>query len=216
MINLRLLVALSLSLCIGLSGCGSNPPKAQKLLDESASIKKVPELGRNKLEHDKAVKYVISEESDVASFETGKSYAVLFELPAFKDSSTVEIKSYCDCFGFAKDVFIPIGVLLDEGFNKVGEIKFSTHSPTMMEPVHFISETALEKRDRYVLIYSDPSRYGKPADAVSVDVTHVSRERMDYIRKGTVKETYTSVKHGVWWEGAAVGEIQALVKSLGR
>ncbi|MBI5889082.1 MAG: hypothetical protein HZB47_00185 [Nitrosomonadales bacterium] len=213
MINIRLPLALSLILCIGFSGCGSNPPKAQKLLDESAVTKKVHELGRNKLEHGKAVKYVISGESDVSNFETGRSHTVLFELPEFKDSSTVEIKSYCDCFGFAKDVFIPIGVLLDEGFNKVGEIEFATHSPTMMEPVHFISETPLEKSDRYVLIYSDPNRYGKPADSVYANVTHVSKERMDYIRKGTVKETYTDSKQGVWWKGAAVGEIQAMVKS---
>lgn len=214
--NIKLTVVFSLALCFGLSGCGSNPPKAQRLLDESASAKKVPELRRNKLEHDKALKYVISEESEISNFETGKSYAVLFELPQFKNSSTVEIKSYCDCLGFAKDVFIPIGILLDENFNKVGEIKFGTHSPTMMEPVHFISESTLEKRDKYVLIYSDPSRYDKPADSVSVNVTHVSTERMDYIRKGTVKETYTEVKHGVWWKGAAVGEIQTLVKSPGK
>lgn len=214
--NIRLPMVLSLALCFGLSACGSNPPKAQRLLHELASAKKVPELGRNKLEHDKALKHVISEESEVSNFETGKSYSVLFELPQFKNSSTIEIKSYCDCFGFAKNVFIPIGILLDENFNKVGEIKFGTHSQTMMEPVHFISETALEKRDKYLLIYSDPSRYDKPADSVSADVVHVSRERMDYIRKGTVKETYTDAKQGVWWKGAAVGEIQTLVKSAGR
>jgi hypothetical protein len=112
-----------------------------------------------------------------------------------------------------KNVFIPIGVLLDEGFNRVGQIKFVTHSQTMWEPVHFVSEVALDKNDKYVLIYSDPSRYGKPADSVSADVVHVRTDRMDYIKKGTVMQTYTDAKAGVWWEGAAVGEIQVLVKS---
>jgi len=213
MIKNRLLLALSLSLSIGLSGCGSDPSRAQRFMEESAPIKKVPEFGRNKLEHDKAVRYIFSEKSDASNFETGKSYAVLFELPEFKNSSTVEIKSYCDCFGLAKNVFIPIGVLLDEGFNKVGKVKFVTHSQTTWEPVHFVSEVALDKHDKYVLIYSDPSRYGKPADSVDADVVHVRTERMDYIRKGTVKETYTDAKAGVWWNGAAVGEIQILVTS---
>ena len=214
--NNLLVVVVSLSLCIVLPGCGSNPSKAQKFMEESAPTKKVSELERNKLEYDKAVKYVFSEKSDASNFETGKSYAVLYVLPEFKDSSTVEIKSYCDCFGLTKNVFIPIGVLLDEGFNKTGEMKFVTHSQTMWEPVHFISEVTLDKKDRYVLIYSDPSRYGKPADRVYADVVHVRTERMDYIRKGTVKETYTDAKEGVWWEGAAVGEIQVLVKSPGK
>ena len=216
MIKNSLLVALLLSLSVVLPGCGSNPSKAQRFMEESAPIKKVAEFERNKLEQDKAVKYVFSEKSDVSKFETGKSYAVLFELPAFKDSSSVEIKSYCDCFGLTKNVFIPIAVLLDEGFNKTGEISFVTHSQTMWEPVHFVSEVALDKKDRYLLIYSDPGRYGKPADRVYADVVHVRTERMDYIRKGTVKETYTDAKEGVWWEGAATGEIQVLVKSPGK
>lgn len=216
MIRNSLLVALSLSLSIILSGCGSNPSRSQKFMEESAPVKKVSEFGRNTLEYDKAVRYVFSEKSDVSNFETGKSYAALFTLPEFKDSSTVEIKSYCDCFGLNKYVFIPIAVLLDEGFNKTGEIKFVTHSQTTWEPVHFVSEVALDKKDRYVLIYSDPSRYGKPADNVYADVVRVRTERMDYIRKGTVKETYTDAKAGVWWEGSAVGEIQVLVKSPGK
>ncbi len=216
MIKKELLIALSLSLSISLSGCNTGATRSLKYMEESAPIKKVTELKRNKLEHDTAVQYIFSDESEASSFKTGKSYAALFQLPAFKDSSTIEIKSYCDCIGLAKNVFIPIGVLLDEGFNRVGEIKFVTHSQTWDEPVHFISEVALDKKDRYLLIYSDPSRYGKPADNVYADVTHVSTERMDYIRKGTVQKTYSSAKEGVWWKGAAVGEIQVLVKSPGK
>lgn len=211
MIKNTFLIALTLTLSLSLSACNSGASRSLLLMEKSAPVKTVPEFERNKLEHDKAVRYVFSEKSDASNFETGKSYGVLYELPGFKDSSTVEIKSYCDCIGLYKNVFIPIGVLLDEKFNRIGQIKFSTHSQTMWEPVHFVSEVALEKNDRYVLIYSDPSRYGKPADNVSADVVHVRTDRMDYIRKGTVMETYTDAKAGVWWEGAAVGEIQVLV-----
>ena len=213
MIRNSLVAALSLSVSIILSGCGSNPSRAQLFMEETAPVKNVPELGQNKLEYDKAVKYTFSEKSDVSKFETGKSYAVLFALPEFKDSSTVEIKSYCDCFGFAKHVFIPIAILLDEGFNKTGEIKFVTHSQTMWEPVHFVSEATLDKKDRYVLIYSDPNRYGKPADRVYADAVHVRTDQLD---RKTVMKTYSNAKEGVWWEGAATGEIQVLVKSPGK
>ncbi|MFH2134743.1 MAG: hypothetical protein ABII81_06125 [Pseudomonadota bacterium] len=213
MIKKALLIAVSLTLGINLSACNSGATRSLQFMEESAPVKKVAEFERHTLEHDKAVQYVFSEKSDASNFETGKSYGALFELPEFKDASTVEVKSYCDCLGLYKNVFIPIGVLLDEGFNRVGEIKFVTHSQTMWEPVHFVSEVALDKNDRYVLIYSDPRRYGKPADSVSADVVHVRTERMDYIKKGTVMQTYTDAKAGVWWKGAAVGEIQILVKS---
>lgn len=209
MIKNTFLIALSVTLSLGLSACNSGASRSLQLMEKSAAVKTVPEFARNKLEHDKAVRYVFSEKSDAANFETGKSYGVLFELPEFKDSSTVEIKSYCDCLGLYKNVFIPIGVLLDANFNRVGQIKFSTHSQTMWEPVHFVSEVALEKGDKYVLIYSDPSRYGKPADNVSADVVNVRTDILD--NKGTVMKTYTDAKAGVWWEGAAVGEIQILV-----
>lgn len=211
MIKKTLLLALPLTLCIGITGCNSGATRSLQFMEESAPVKSVPEFSRNTLEHDKAVRYVFSEKSDASNFETGKSYGVLFELPKFKDSSTVEIKSYCDCFGLYKNVFIPIGVLMDEGFNRVGKIKFVTHSQTMWEPVHFVSEVALDKNDRYVLIYSDPRRYGKPADNVSADVVHVRTDQLD--NKGTVLKTYTDAKEGVWWKGAAVGEIQIMVKS---
>lgn len=211
MIKRTLLIALSLALSISITGCNSGATKSLQVMQESAPAKEVTEFERNKLEHDKAVRYVFSEKSDAANFETGKSYGVLFELPAFKDSSSVEIKSYCDCLGLYKNVFIPIGVLLDESFNRVGKIKFVTQSQTTWEPVHFVSEVALDKKAKYVLIYSDPNRYGKPADSVYADVVHVRTDKLD--NKGTVMKTYTDAKAGVWWKGAAVGEIQILVKS---
>jgi hypothetical protein len=214
MIKNAFLPSLLLLLGVVLAGCGSNPSKAQKFMEESAPVRKVSEFQRKMLEPDKPVHYTFSEKSDASRFDTGKSYAVLFELPPYKDFTRIEIKSYCDCLGLSKYVFIPIGVLLDETFNRIGEIKFVTHSQTMWEPVHFVSEVDLDKKDRYVLIYSDPSRYGKPADNVYADVVHVRTDQLDN-NKGTVMKTYTDAKEGVWWEGAAVGEIQVLVKSSG-
>lgn len=206
-----MLIGFSLLLSAGLSGCASGLAGKQKMLEGAAPVKKVSELQRQKLEFGKKHPYEITGKSQAFEFETGKSYTALFELPAFRDASTVEIKSYCDCVGLAKNVFIPIGVLLDESFNRVGDIEFSTHAQTMWEPVHFVATVPLKATDKYLLVYSDPKKYGQPADRVYADVTRVSKERMDYIRKGTVKETYTSAQVGVWWEGDAVGEIQVLV-----
>ena len=203
--------SLSLNLC--LLGCGGYSARSQKFLDERVPTQKFSDLGRHNLEHNKKCAYEISKKSDVFDFETGRSYAILFELPNFNDSSSVEIKSYCDCFGLAKNVFIPIALLLDKDFNKINEIKFNTHIPTFSEPVHFVAEVELDAKDKYVLIYSDPKRYGKPADSVSANVTHVKTERMDYIRKGMVKETYSTAQVGVWWKGNAVGNIRVLVKT---
>ncbi len=202
---------LPLSLC--LSGCGGYSVRSQKFLDGIAPAQKLSDLRRHKLEQDKKYAYQISRESEAFDFETGKSPAVLFELPDFKASSTVEIKSYCDCFGFTKSVFIPIGVILDKDFNKINEMKFATHPPTFAQPAHFVAEAQLGEEDKYVLIYSDPKRYGKPADAVSVDVLHVRKEKMDYIRKGLVQETYSTTQAGVWWRGDTVGAIRAWVKT---
>lgn len=207
----KLLMAFSLSLSFGVSGCAGYSPRTQRRLD-AAPAKKVSELRRHKLEHGKKHKHEISAECEAFESESGKSYAVLFELPEFKESSVIEIKSYCACFGFTKNVFIPVAVLLDGDFNKISEIEFVTHTSTLMEPVHFVSEAALEKGDKYVLVYSDPRRYGKPADRVSVEVVRVRREKMDYIRKGQVMETYSNSQMGIWWRGHAFGKIQILVK----
>lgn len=201
----------SLNLC--LLGCGGYSSKSQQILDERAPVQNLSDLQRYKLECDNKLAYRISEKSEIFDFGTGKSYVVLFELPDYKDYSTIEIKSYCDCLGLTKNVFIPIGLLLDKEFNKINEIKFNPHSNTFTEPVHYIAEVVLDERDKYLLIYSDPKKYGKPADSVSVDVTNVRTERMDYIRKGTVKETYSTSNVGVWWKGDAVGDIQVLIKT---
>lgn len=206
-----LVIGFSLFLIAGLSGCASGLAQKQKLLAEAAPAKNLGELPRQKLEIGKKFPFEITEKCEAFEFPTGKSYTVLFELPAFKETSTVEVKSYCDCVGLAKNVFIPIGVLLDGNFSKVGDIEFLTHAQTMWEPVHFVAEVPLRAGDRYLLVYSDPKKYGQPADRVYADVTRVTRERMDYIRKGTVKETYTSAQVGVWWKGDAVGKIQVLV-----
>ncbi len=206
-------VTLSLSLTLSLSGCGGYSVRSQKFLDGTASARRLSDLTRYNLEHNKKYSYKISQKSEAFDFETGKSRAVLFELPDFKASSTLEIKSYCACFGFTKNVFIPIGVLLDKDFNKTNEMKFATHPPTFAQPVHFVAETELDEKDKYVLVYSDPKRYGKPADAVSVEVLRVRREKMDYIRKGLVQETYSTTQVGVWWRGDTVGDIRALVKT---
>jgi hypothetical protein len=48
-------------------------------------------------------------------------------------------------------------MLLDEAFNKTGDMKSLTHSQTLWEPVRFVFEVGVDKKDRYVLIYSDSS-----------------------------------------------------------
>ena len=111
-----------------------------------------------------------------------------------------------------KGVFIPIAITLDANYQEVRRLKFDAHTQTMWQPVHYIGGILTEPLEKYVVLYTDPKRFGKAADPVYVAVVNTSVERMDYIRKGYTRTTYTDREAGVWWEGDAIGELLLVVK----
>ena len=202
-----------LGLTLLLTGCAGFSPGMGLKLEESAAVPSLNAIRPVALTLNQLTTHEIDATAPVFQFSTGKSFTGVFQLPTYQPGTVLEIKSYCHCLGLSKGVFIPIADVLDANYKKIDEIKFTTHTQTWRQPVHYIGGITLSAEKKYIVLYTDPKRFGKAADTVYVEVVDQTTERMDYIRKGYTQTTYTERQASVWWEGDAIGELTLVVKN---
>ena len=210
-----LLMSLSFISCGGFSISKGNK------LEEKMAIEDVSNMPYKTLPYSKQYDFEITEENPVFGlkemrrrkfYKFKKSYSAFFKLPSFKKASSITIKSYCDCLGFTKPVYVPLARLYDEDFKAVAEVKFASHTATAWEAVHLYAVVPLKKKYRYLLIHSDPDFYGRPAATVMGTMQSTSSNTSG----GYVQETTTFSAVSVWWKGDVGGDLRITVDSINK
>jgi hypothetical protein len=200
----------------GLSGCSRPYTKdMQTELDTKPVETKIEALPAIRFDGDE-LEFKISAGNPTFEFDFGKSYVALVKLPSYRPEQGLKINSLCECVGFRKSVFIPIVAVLDKNFKSRKNINFRTQSPTGFTAASYEGLAILEPEDSYLLVYSNPEKYGKYADHVTAPFTSTSST---YERSGGTlykTTTYHSGQMGLWWRGSAVGAFElSLIDSVG-
>ena len=155
---------------------------------------------------DDPFKFSINEDNPVFQTESGKSYVALVELPPYQEGRALQFKSICECFGFRKSIYIPNVLVLDENHQPLKYLNFQTRPQTMWDGASYEGFSRIAPQDRFLFIYSDPTKYGKPADNLSVPYTYTTTEYRSYTN--TQVTTYHTSSMGLWWRGSAVGSFK--------
>jgi hypothetical protein len=115
----------------------------------------------------------IEEKGPALEFETGLSPIALVMLPEYQTSYRITIRSYCQCMGFSKRIFVPSAVLLDETFRQTrtfAESSFGSRSSGFMEPYRIEGEIGIgeeNRNERYLLLYTDRRSLSQEAGRVA-------------------------------------------------
>ena len=152
-----------------LGACSHNPFKPEQLvkLNSNPGITNVKDMVAIKIPFDDDTDFEITEKSTVMVFETAngdfkKSYSAFLELPEFQPDSRVIIKSFCACgTGGGGGVFVPSMAVFDKDYNQVERFLFSVGHRDAYP--HMVLSFTFQKNFKYVVIYSNPDLYGKPA-----------------------------------------------------
>jgi hypothetical protein len=115
----------------------------------------------------------IEEKGPALEFESGLSPVALVMLPEYQASYRITIRSYCQCMGFSKRIFVPSALLLDEDFQQTrtfAESSFGSLSSGFMEPYRIEGEIGVgeeNRNERYLLLYTDRRTVGQEAGRVA-------------------------------------------------
>jgi hypothetical protein len=115
----------------------------------------------------------IEEKGPALEFESGLSPVALVLLPEYQTSYRITIRSYCQCMGFSKRIFVPSALLLDEDFQQTrtfAEASFGSLSSGFMEPYRIEGEIGVgeeNRNERYLLLYTDRRTVGQEAGRVA-------------------------------------------------
>jgi len=206
--NFTILVFASLFV-VGLSGCSRPYTKdMQSELDTKPVETKISNLPAIAVKGGE-LQFEIGPDNPTFKFDFGKSYVSLVKLPPYQPGQALKFSSLCECVGFRKSVFIPLVAVLDKNFEPSKNLKFRTQSPSgLSTPARYEALATLEPEDRYLFIYSDPSKYGEYAGHVTAPFTSTTST---YTKSSGVlykTTTYHSRQMGLWWRGSAVGAFE--------
>lgn len=199
-------IILSVFLITGLTACSRPYTASMKVNLESRTVEtRTEDLEPLRFGED-SFKFTIDESSPVFLTESGKSYVALVELPPGKAGKVLHFKSLCECLGLRKSIFIPNVLVLDENHQPLKYLNFQTRPQTMWDGASYEGFSSIAPEDRFLFIYSDPAKYGKPAENLSVPYTYTSTEYRSYTN--TQVTTYHTSSMGLWWTGSAVGSFK--------
>lgn len=205
----------SIYLCFAffvLTSCSAYSVRSGKELAAKNPVAISPDLALP-MERAKPLEFEITENSPVYATDKGNSYFSLVRLPKDFAPGKVVVKSFCDCFGFSKAVFLPIAEFLDKNFRFLKPIEFSAVSPVLTEPAKFSGEAPLAPEYAYILIYSNPKIFGLSPGNVTVGQTQTSRKYIHKDDKIIEETTYKYREFGLWWEAVPFGEFEIEIQS---